>query len=593
MDLTKLSDSDLMALQSGDLTKLSDDGLNHLSGVPQNFKAAPQKPPLAPSEHKPPLDTNLTFSETAAMWADKKRRDMFGNDAVNMVSKHTGKGSELAGLVQGAADPSVGIAQLGANAIGLGDKVNPAISQQNAGYEQAREQEGRGGMDWSRLAGNIASPVNVLGARFLPKAPTSGGQAFKQGAGIGALYGAENPVNDIPQDGSYLGEKANQVAIGAGSGGVITPAMYGLSKALAPKASAEWQKLKDAGVNTTIGQRLGGILGGVEEKMTSWMPSPISEPIANARSKAIESFNTATYNKALESIGEKVNGAGHNIAKETAQKLGDAIQRGEAQLGGFKLDSNDLSNLESSVSNATNLTKQGKNAVNEMIGLVKQNISPNGTILAEGYNEVNSKLSKEIARYSGANDVYQQSVGDALKQLQSTLKDSAMKANPEAADLINRAKAGYAMYIRAEGAAKSASSNNNTGVFTPKQLMQAVRSADNSVRDRATAHGDALLQDWAQTGLKVLGDKIPNSGTINRGADLASVAAMVHNPALIPLAAAGTVGAHVAYSPKGQQALTNLATNRPEIALKLAELLRKSAPYAGIPAAYPMLNSGN
>ncbi len=34
MDLSKLSDSDLEALQSGDLTKLSDAGLNHLSGKP-------------------------------------------------------------------------------------------------------------------------------------------------------------------------------------------------------------------------------------------------------------------------------------------------------------------------------------------------------------------------------------------------------------------------------------------------------------------------------------------------------------------------------------------------------------------------------
>jgi hypothetical protein len=536
---------------------------------------------------KPPLDTSLTFSEKAAA--------AIGNMLPEFTDGWGSKGGKIAGLVQGAADPSVGIAQIGANAIGLGDKVNPAIQQQNAGYEQAREQEGRDGFDAMRLTGNILSPVNLLGAKLLPKAPTSGGQAFKQGAGIGALYGAQSPVNDTPQDGSYFGEKAKQVAIGAGSGGVISPAMYGLSKALAPKASAEWQKLKDAGVNTTIGQRLGGILGGAEEKAQS-LPFA-GDFISKARNKSLESWNTATLNKTLEPIGEKTSSFGHEGVKEAGDKLSAAITKGESMLGGFKIDdatNKAISDLESGVMNATNLTSQGKKAVNEMVGLVKQNTSPNGTMLAEGYNELNSKLSKEIARYSGANDVYQQSVGDALKQLQSTLKDNAMRANPDAAKLINAGKEGWANLVRVEGAAKAAASNKvNTGVFTPSQLMSAVRGADTSVRDRATARGDALLQDWAQTGLKVLGDKVPNSGTFDRAVNGAALVGAMTDPTLATSLAGGTAATAMLYSQVGQKALVKLATERPELAQKLAELLRKSAPYAGIPAAYPMLNSGN
>jgi hypothetical protein len=474
----------------------------------------------------------------------------------------------------------------------MGDKINSAISQQNAGYEAAREQEGRGGFDAMRLTGNVLSPVNVLGAKFLPKAPTTASQSFQQGAGIGALYGAQNPVNNIGQDESFFGEKAKQVATGAAAGGVVSPATYALARTLAPKASAEWQKLKDAGVNTTIGQRLGGMLAGAEEKLQS-LPFA-GDFISKAKNRSLESWNNATINKALDPIGQKVSGAGHEAVKEAGDKLSAAITKGESMLGGFKVDNASINSLQTSVANATNLTQQGKNAINEMIGLVKQNTSPNGSILAEGYNELNSKLSKEIARYSGASDVYQRTVGDVLEQLQSTLKDSAMKANPDAAKLINAGKEGWANLVRIEGASKAAAGNKvNTGVFTPSQLMSAVRGADTSVRDRATARGDALLQDWAQTGIKVLGDKVPNSGTFDRAINGASLVAGLTNPTLGAAMAAGTGATAGLYSQAGQKALIKLATERPEYAQKLAELLRKSAPYAGVPAAAPFMQSGN
>ena len=45
MDLSKLSDSDLEAVSKGDMSKVSDEGLQHLSGAP-----APQAAPSDLSE---------------------------------------------------------------------------------------------------------------------------------------------------------------------------------------------------------------------------------------------------------------------------------------------------------------------------------------------------------------------------------------------------------------------------------------------------------------------------------------------------------------------------------------------------------------
>lgn len=151
------------------------------------------------------------------------------------------------GFVMGAADPSVGAFQLGANVLGamvdkptlsglvtgdnggIASTVNRAIAQKEAEYAQQRRSAGSEGFDFARLGGNIASPVNLAAAR-IPFAATTMGRAG-QGAAMGAAGGAMQPVTN-GGDG-YWGDKATQAVAGAAVGGVAAPVLGKLGEAIA------------------------------------------------------------------------------------------------------------------------------------------------------------------------------------------------------------------------------------------------------------------------------------------------------------------------------------------------------------------------
>lgn len=116
-----------------------------------------------------------------------------------------------------------------------------------------------------------------------------------------------------------------------------------------------------------------------------------------------------------------------------------------------------------------------------------------------------------------------------------------------AKELAN-ADAAYAKYVRLRNAGVAAA--NNEGVFTPSQLMGAVKKADNSVGKGAMATGDALMQDIATAGQNVLPNKIPDSGTAGRlGLGILAGGGLGY---LNPVALAGGALAAGAYTRPGQ-----------------------------------------
>ena len=150
--------------------------------------------------------------------------------------------------------------------------------------------------------------------------------------------------------------------------------------------------------------------------------------------------------------------------------------------------------------------------------------------------------------------------------------------NPRlAAKLKAAADAGWANLVRVEGAAKAA--KNTNGVFTPGQLNTAIQQADRSVRGRAVARGQALMQDLSNAGQNVIGNKVPNSFTTDR-ALLAGggLGAGFLNPA-IPL---GLAGGGLLYTQPAQRFLSGLLSSRPQSAQAVADTLRQASPSLGL-----------
>ena len=195
MDLTKLSNEDLQAIQSGNMSAVSTAGLQMLAAAsPATASSAP-----APA---PQFQASPTGSRVDRFLANLP--DIQG----------TGPGR----LIQGAAMLPMGAVQSVARLVGAPDQVGEAVQQ----TENLRKRQGSTGFDWWQTAGAVASPANLALARVLPLA--SGGMNALKLGGIGAtaggVSGALTPISNAENFGET---KAMNTALGALLGGAITP----------------------------------------------------------------------------------------------------------------------------------------------------------------------------------------------------------------------------------------------------------------------------------------------------------------------------------------------------------------------------------
>lgn len=424
------------------------------------------------------------------------------------------------------------------------------------------------GIDWYRMGGNAASPANIALAMRAPAAASLLGRVAVGGAG-GAASAALNPV----AGGDFAEEKAKQIGIGAGFGAAAPVAAAAIGRLLSPRASTNpnVQLLRDEGVNPTIGQTLGGWANRAEEKAMS-IPI-VGDMIAHARDTSRREFNQAAINRATDPIGTRVEGVGQGAVQRAGDAIGDAYDAARAAMGSFRLDRQANQDITRLNNLAANLPEQQQRSFQQAMAAVQTDISPNGTIPAAVFKRIDSKLGQDAAQFMGSSDPYHQQLGQALRELQGAIAGAGRRANPQADDMFRAADRAYANLVRVEGASKGAM--NSEGVFTPGQLNSAVRQADQSVRDRATGRGTALMQDLGNAGQTVLGNKVPNSGTADRlMLGSAGLGAGLINPA-IP---AALLGGAAMYTAPMQRLLRGAVASRPQSAEAIAQALLQASP---------------
>jgi hypothetical protein len=514
-------------------------------------------------------------------FAEKYLAPVLDKLGVGDVAGGNVRGSAVGRLAMGAADPGAALVQLGANAIGQGDGVNKAIQSTEQQYQDARKAAGSEGFDPLRLVGNVGMTAFMGGAAPAVGALDKAAPVVK--AGIqGAGFGAAQPVVDGGD--AYWTEKAKQTALGTGAGAGTSLLGGLLSRVVSPKASVnpDVQLLRNEGVQPTIGQTLGGVANNLEEKAMS-LPF-VGDAIRNARARAVEQFNNAAIGRAVSPIGASVEGAGQGAVAKAGDALSNAYEAALAKVNHVNFDTpafnqklGELQNMASGLS--PDLAAKFDKTLSSV---VLRKMSPNGSILGADIKAVDSELGGLAARYGRSSVASEQEFGDAVKQLQAIVRQEVGRSNPEYAAAQAAADKGWANLVRVEGAAKNAV--NNEGVFSPAQLNSAIRGADQSVRDRATARGTALMQDLGTAGQNVLANRVPNSGTTDRALLVASGAGAMAAPMMtIPAALAGAA----AYSQPVQNALRALIASRPAGAPLAANELRRImalAPYAAVPA---------
>lgn len=197
------------------------------------------------------------------------------------------------GFAMGAADPVVGAVQLAANIGnigGIGDSVNQAIADKEQAYEAQRRGVGSEGFDFARLAGNVASPVNLAASSVTMPATTAGRAGY--GAAMGLAGGASQPVIDAPTDG-FWGTKAQQAALGTVMGGVAAPVI--------------------------------GKLGDKVERAIEQNSPQVQAAAAAAQAQQVDQ----TIAKAMSEIGQNINDLPQTVVQNLRAQVAAALQGGK------------------------------------------------------------------------------------------------------------------------------------------------------------------------------------------------------------------------------------------------------------------------
>lgn len=501
------------------------------------------------------------------------------------VKPQPDKASSARRAVEGLVDPVHGGAQLLENALrAVSPKTVDAINSFNnkladlgivarlpaGGVDQQVKEREKAlkteGIDWPRLAGNVFSPINLLGGAAA--SATTLPARVAAGAGVGGVSAAM-----MPNEGGAE-QKLTQIATGAVGGGLAPAAVAGLGRLVSPRASTnpDLQALLSAGVKPTVGQSLGGRWNAAEEKLQS-LPI-MGDMITNARKAALEQFNRAAINRASGKVGAQVDDVGQAGVKQAGDAISQAYDDALSSLKAVKFDrqfQQDLTQLRGMTQALTpDMGRKFTKALRDVLG---GRTSPANGMTAETMKKVDSELGQMASRYGRSSVASEQELGDALKQLQALLREQVGRNSPEASKAVRAADAGWANLVRVEGAAKAA--KNSDGVFTPAQLNAAIQQADNSTRKRAVSRGTALMQDLGNAGQNVLGNKVPNSGTFDRAAlGLGGLASYAVDP-LIP---AALIGGGLAYTNPAQALLRGLVSARPGAAQPVAGLLNDAAP---------------
>jgi hypothetical protein len=452
--------------------------------------------------------------------------------------------------------------------------VDQQVREREAAYQAQRRGAGETGIDWARLAGNVVNPLTLAtGAVSAPAAGAGLGLRMLSGASSGAAASALQPVAGD----DYWRDKGAQVATGFAFGGAVPAAAAGVGRLISPAASTNpaVQALRNEGVRPTVGQALGGKFNAAEEKLMSvpWA----GDAIRNARERGAEDLQRAVGQRALEPLGLKMpNLSGREAVRHVETTLGKAYDDLLPKLT-WQADA-PFAQQALSLRQMVNTGAMKPDAVESFNRILQSEVlskmQGQNAMTGQTFKGVEANLSTMARRLGASTDYDQRLLGDAVKELQSAMRDALQRSNPQAQQELSAINQGWATFKRMQRAASYVGADD--GAFNAAQLQSAVRAMDSSKDKARFSRGDALLQDLSDHAKTVMGAKVPNSGTTDR-------AALLGLPAYFfdPHVAAGVLAGPALYSAPGQALLGGLVASRPALAQPVAGLLNQAAPMLG------------
>lgn len=426
------------------------------------------------------------------------------------------------------------------------------------------------------FAGDMSGGVMaaLMGEAGLARAGMASGlgRAALADTGYGAVAGAGASDDGNRAIGALLGAGAGLAgslggqAVAKGVGNAISPTGGGMNR------------LYETGVRPTPGQRFGdtGVIGKTVNAAEEGLQSipVVGSAIRNARQDARDQFQVGAFNEALKEVGTRLpknmkpGTAPHAYAQRVFDDAYNKAREGLRVQGDDEM-AKQVTEMSADIKNLAEPSAKRFNAILENVVMRR---AQNDVLEGAAYKKVQIDLGKTIRgiRKSPSGDG---ELADALEQLQSILDDAARRhSDPEAIKALDAADRGYAKLIRIRDAAKARGGDD--GTFSPVQFDRAVQKNARGPRSEEYLRGEALMQDYANQA-KGLSDKMPNSGTTDRGLLAAGVAGYVEPTTLGLLGALG-----LAYAPGVNKLTKGAMTPRPKLK-PLADKVRKRSRIAG------------
>lgn len=496
-------------------------------------------------------------------------------------SEDSGLAESLLGAAAGVADTlSFGYLPEAAGAIGSAITGDETLAQKAEENLAAIRNEAPGSFFTGQIAGGIAGSAALgkaaakVGGKIAPNAAqfmsgggrVAAGREAAQDVTYGTLYGSGSAKEGERASGALTG------AAGALAGNVAGRALVGgVGRVISPKTDPDITFLRERGVRTTPMQSIGPRASRFENKMANTIPL-VGDLMASARETSLADFNTAFLNEGLTKIGKPLPQGVYGTAamKRGQEAFNEAYDEARAGMQ-FRPDGQYLSDLaavskkaESELDEDT-LKAVAKIYTNNVERITKKNPVIDGAT----YKQMSSTLGK-LADTARREQKFGKS--EILADMQAVIDEAARRSSPaEAVAKLDAADEGYALFVRAENAARMR--GGDTGMFTVAQLDSAVQKADSSIRSKAYLRGDALGQEFVEAGKKIIGSNAEGSPTAGRLGWAGSGVAAVLSPKLLALGLPPLVG----YLPGVRGALSGaIAGKRGKTADNAAKLLREN-----------------
>lgn len=378
----------------------------------------------------------------------------------------------------------------------------------------------------SDVLGMVSSPLTGLLDSTIgrPVETATGGRVSRETAGD--VASALIPVAGELSTARKAATLAKEAGVTNNTARAILAKPIPAKAALLPAAGdtshvARVARLQKDGVYITPWAAKGGNAKLTGDKLTS--EPHVGQAIMEAQQKSIESMNRAVYNKALRYIGDHVgpnDPVGRDGIANVGQKLGKAY---EELLPSIRVhaDNKALADASGLRQRAAKLGEAGERQFNAIFDQEVGRHFENGQMMdGRQFKTAESELGRLSRSMKGSPDHNQRELGHLLDDTADVLRSAAERTSPPGIrPRLKAINSGYAIFTRIQDASArriTAPHEGEFGVFTPTDLMAAVKKGDRSVRKGAFARGDALLQGFAEDAASVLPNKMPDSGTAGR-----------------------------------------------------------------------------